>query len=396
MLSTFIDNLQCSSFDELKIKLLDSYNVIIKEDDNLCIIYEKTEESKKLGFPFRNCIIDKKTLKIVASQFENIIYNDDAILELKKLSLEEWNKCNIQESIEGTLIIVFYRYDKWYITTRRCLDAGKSFWIKDNSYKNLFVDALGEKNIENFDKRYVYYFVFVSYQNKNIVDYTKRFGEKYKKIIHIGTYDENLNELEIDIGIEKPTYFKFSCLDELEVVLISKSNEDIQNKEITTEGYVIGKNYKLQTKIYEKIAKIKPNNNNIQQAYLIMYQHNDLTQYITYMKEDKNIIKRVNNSMKIMCSELLSLYHTTRNKKLPELYGLLEFNYKKALYEIHGIYLKQKQPINIHDIYYYLKNIEAKQLILMFHERMNLIDKVDIFNKDNIHIKIQTNLMFPN
>jgi len=393
-MSEFINKFKCSTYNEFKEKLMNTFNVVIKEDDNLSIIYESSETDKE-KFPLKNCIIDKNTLKIVSTQFENIKYNEDAMIELKKLSSEEWNKCKIQESIEGTIIVVFFKYDKWYITTRRCLDASKSFWIRNKSYKDLFIETLNNKNIEDFDKQYVYFFVLVNHENKNIIDYTEKFGYNYKKIIHIGTYDENLNEINIDIGIEKPEYLKFSCPDELEILLIKKSNEDILNKKISIEGYIIDGKYKLQTKLYEKISKIKPNFSNINSMYLVLYQNDNLKEYIKYINEDKHIILRINNAFKIMCSELLNLYHITRNKKSPKIYEQFEFNYKKALYEIHGIFLKQKQSINIHDVYNYLKHIDPKQLISMFKERKNLLSKIDILNTQNIDMNIQMKLMFP-
>ncbi len=42
----------------------------------------------------------------------------------------------LQKTIEGTLIRIFYFNDKWIITTHRKLDAFKSKWGSENHWRH--------------------------------------------------------------------------------------------------------------------------------------------------------------------------------------------------------------------------------------------------------------------
>src|SRR5580658_1537904 len=71
-------------FDDLKNELLKKdeitgkslYNVSIKEDDNVAMIFYNNQTNTLHECYCRSHILDKETLKPVASQYNKIIYND--------------------------------------------------------------------------------------------------------------------------------------------------------------------------------------------------------------------------------------------------------------------------------------------------------------------------------
>ncbi|AYV78780.1 MAG: RNA ligase, partial [Edafosvirus sp.] len=437
------------TYDELKKELQrktksgDSnlYNVNIKEDDDLCIIYydngfqlnpEKDNLAIEIEKGTRSCILEKSSLNIIATQFNKILYNNDA---KEFLVNKEWNKVVVQTCYEGTMLMVFFYKNKWYVSTRRCLNAEDSTWVRNKSYKEMFNEAIeGKFKLEDLNKQYCYHFILVHYKNRNIVSYTNAFfpntfDRNYKQVVHIMTTEIcSLKEVDHTINdkVVKIDTLYFSCLDELYAKLEKISIDNKANKRITTEGFVM-KVYdgeqgnssftvlKLQTDIYQTIMKIKPNNSNIYQSYLELYQNGKLNDFLPYFTKYSNeIIRRINMAVKTISKEILNIYHATRKKKNIELYESLSEQYKKALYEIHGIYINHRKKdfvngkettkdinecksITVHDIYYYLKGLQSQQLRQIFYDRMIMIDNKinnEYLSKNCIYTLTQSRLMF--
>ena len=52
----------------------------------------------------------------------------------------------------GTLLSVFYHNDKWYISTRRCLNSQDSVWGSEKkSHYQMFMEVLHESGYETFE-----------------------------------------------------------------------------------------------------------------------------------------------------------------------------------------------------------------------------------------------------
>src|SRR5579863_6864877 len=173
-----------TSFDDVKNEILkvdengaQIYKLAIKDNDDLFMIYYTQNVGlDTLEFSCKSVVFDKVSLKPIVSQYNKILYNDDA---LKFLDDKPWSNVVVQKCYEGTFVIVFWHAGKWYVTTRRCLDANESTWIKGNSYYSLFMDAIGNMNFDNLNKEYCYHFVLVHPKNKNIVCYDIACGKVY-------------------------------------------------------------------------------------------------------------------------------------------------------------------------------------------------------------------------
>ena len=192
---------------------------------------------------------------------------------------------------------------------------------------------------------------------KNIINYSK-YGNEYSKLIHtLTTEKETLNEIDISINknvksIEKQSFKNlFDVIDKLNYISIT----DEANKKITKEGYLIKYYFdkplksnfivlKLQTNIYKQLIKNKPNNINVHQNYLELYQKDKLVDYLPYFtKYTNDITKRIHLSMKNIAKEILDLYHCTRQKNNPHIYNILLDQYKKILYGLHGLYISHRK-----------------------------------------------------
>ncbi len=387
-----------------------------KEDEELCLIYYNDINCENpLAKYCKSYIIDKSSLSPVSTQFNKIIYNEEAIKELETIN---WNDVVVQKCYEGTLMTVFFHGTKWYVTTRRCLNASESQWVQSKSYRELFDEAMTFK-FDDLNRNYCYHFVLLHHNNKNIVNYSD-LGNTYRELIHVMTIEKGtLNVVDYDIpNIRKAETISFNSMNELLNQLANDGMEDEISKKIRNEGYVIQytnnnetKLYKLQTSVYQKMLKIKPNNYNIDQNYLELYQKDKLNDFIPYFSPFHNeIINRISTSLKTISNELHALYHATRNKKYPELYNELPPIYRMVLYNLHGIYMQHKEEhlqnpdskvsmvLNVHDIYSYLKNMSPKDLRSLYeHRYMNLNNPMFKFlDRTCMATQTQSILMFPN
>jgi tRNA nucleotidyltransferase/poly(A) polymerase len=205
------------------------------------------------------------------------------------------------------------------------------------------------------------------------------------------------------------------------------NKEDIASKNIQFGGYFIRilsedkKRYMLlclRTEIYNNILSVLPKHDNQYKSFLELYQCDKLTEVLPYLhKYPADVIRRINMSVRILSKEILNIYHLTRKKQNCELYESLSFSYRKVLYDLHQIYvnqknidfhvkshdiLKEKKSISVDIVYMYLKELKNSDLIKIFEERNKLINELkkinfhyeEILSVTNIDIITQTELMF--
>ncbi len=452
------------SFTDLKQELskLDGngtsyYHVSLKENDDLCILYyndlpssttstgpetegaasvpssiqevNPDDDRVAIANSSRSYIFEKSSLKPIASQGNRIIYNAEANTILAST---DFSKVVVQQCFEGTMILVFYHGSRWYVSTRRCLDAGDSVWVRNKSYLDMFNEAIqGKFTLDDLNNDLCYHFVLIHHRNKNIVTYDG-LSQDYKEIFHILTTEKyTLNEVPnhtINPSVRTVPEDHFSSISDLYNSLKTINDEMESSKKITIEGYILrvyqGEPYKspfsilkLQTDIYQKLMKMKPNNSNINQSYLELYQKDKLVEFLPYFsKYNADILKRIHLSMKNLAKEMLDLYHCTRKKNNAGLYSSLSDTYKKVLYGLHGLYIEHRKldfskdivansplsrSINVHDVYHYLKGqLQPFELRQLFLERSKLIEdpncktKYVFLNRNCIYTMTQFTLMF--
>lgn len=421
----FICDNKITTFEQLKTELSSQdetgnskYNLQIKEDDDLAIIFYANDNTKQpiidsLEWNTKSIIIEKSTLKPIVTHYNNMIYNIDTLNFISSHinnSEEFQTKFMVQPSYEGTMVIVFNYKDKWYVTTRRCLDADKSIWVKDVSYKMLFDDAVKDKNLyDKLDKNLCYHFVLIHHKNNNIVKYYP-YNEKsypdfcqdlllkidksdYAELIHVGTTKQyTLENVDIEIeGITKIGLIAFKTLDEMIYWINIINQADINSNTIRLEGFIVKylddnmnlKIMKLQTQIYANLTQNKANSHNIYRSFIKMFQTNTLKTFLPYFvgneyKTNSIIINTIMNSIKTLSIELETLYKNTRKNKgvhgNEKLYDNLPGIYHKVLYDIHGMYIKNRKTMNHNEIFALLKNIDSETLINLIIQRNKIIN----------------------
>lgn len=449
-----LDYIKCNdifNIDDFQKILFSKYALMSKfsEEDKLLIVYHKYELPSKtlLEQESRSLIIDIANLKIISYTCPNPIENKDAQQFLL-------NNCELKLDIfkcyEGSILSLFNHEGRWYLSTRRCIDSKLSKWRETNFY-DMFMDVLIKEGItfEDFTSKlnpsYGYYFVLIHHINKNIIDYSKQFGEDYKKLClifvrtksdQVEVHDYKFDSYNNIFQAEKTTMENFVL--ENQNISIDIASEGIVIKTIKDNNIFL---FKMQTNSYQ-FCKAIGKDSNIFKGYLHLYQNDNLKAYRETNKEHKNLDKIINPHnplesfdtigmvdcvFKVLTSELFELYKLlwklNNGQQLNiELYNLLPKEFKHILYGLRGIYFKikinrskniEQKLFGISDIYNHLKTIDVEYICALLRQRKLMFNWVSI-NKcdanlsifrtisnqcDKINIKliaIFTNKLFPN
>lgn len=427
------------TFDLLKNELLRVdddgnrvYSIGVKEepDHNLALIYttdvEKLSDPRdKLALAFeadaKSILFDTKLMKPITAQTGQIYMNEEA--EDKLTSLEEkvdWDKVSVKECYEGTVLLVFNHNDKWWVSTRRCLDASKSSWV-GTSYQELFEESMKDNfTYDDLNKENCYYFILMHHKNKNIISYSQ-FGKDYATLIPLKVLVKYKNEEVKDDLWDKfqaMKEYKVSSLKDVKKEVNDMNYMDKKQRKVTVEGLVFQYNsdvYKFQTELYRELSEMKPNNSNRHQVFMELYQQDKLKKYVSYVSDNpKSVIARIHQTFMVLSDEMLDVYFLTLNKKNAKLYDQLPKSFKSVKYGLHGEYIKMKaEEMNTEEkskfkkslkrfhVYNYLKQLPFWKLRKLLFDRQQVIedqsDKYDevlkVLNKKDLSVITQVSLM---
>lgn len=315
------------------------------------------------------------------------------------------NKSISELSIDGA--IMNFSYGGLLIT---CFKYQNN-WHTINESKLIPIPSEIFKIVEKLDDNNYYFFMVntneLIMQPKLILLYAKQ--KKTHQLIN-AVCDTHLYKGVWEIPTESKIYF--SCIDELLLHLECVSDKNVLTKKLTIEGIMIqfpDNTYTiLQTECYKKIYGMLPKTKNIHLGFLELYKKDKLSTFLPFYSNYSNdILHRINMAIKTLSREILNIYHATRNKKNIDTYESLSEVYKKVLYDIHGLYISYKKKhngdeldenssINVHNVYYYLKELDMEVTIKIFESRKmmlqnNLLDKY--LDKLCIYLITQTKLM---
>ena len=454
LISDYINKYE--NLDELRTKLF-KQNIMTKDyvEDNIVLIYHKFDQptNTDLERECRSMVLDRVTKKIISYGCETPLVNQEAS---NYMLLNDSFKRYISRCYEGTLLSVFYHNDKWYISTRRCLNSQDSVWGSEKkSHYQMFMEVLHESGYETFedfgkklDINNCYYFVLVHNQNKNIVDYSAEFGNEYKKLcLTMIRNKESQCDLELSDFVDMcdtNIFLAETFLDLEEFEKMNNSNcYDLPPK---TEGLIVKmfdtntnkyKLLKFQTINYQ-FAKSTGFDKNIFIGLIHLYQKGKLADYLREtqtnlqkivnpfnLSESYDTVGTIDAVFKVCTSELFELFklvwdirngsHNVDSK----IYGLLPKEYKTILFGIKGLYYKKKAEaiktntlnyLQIKDIYLFLKSIPTEQICGLLKMRKLMFNWCRVnqdlqeFTKishhcDKVHIKLMAiycNKLFPN
>lgn len=299
---------------------------------------------------------------------------------------------NIYNMYDGPEIVLRYENDRWIIN-----DGDKILW-DNKTYDDIILRYINDTiNLERLDINEEYRFIYLSYKNINMVNYFKKFGVRYERLVQIS--GPKIEEVEED----EPIYRNIGSV-ECNEIMNEVNNKQKLKKIIFQKGFIIedidtGIRVGTYTTMFNKINKMLKNYSNKYEYYLYLYQNNLLNNYISYISNklySTNIINRINRCIKCISNEILNIFFLTNNKNNSDIYYQLSDTYKNLLYQLKMDYRKTKVRINIHVIYSKLKSIDLSMLKQLIFDRQELIKNnnlLDHFDKQNYDLIIVSNFL---
>ena len=235
-------------------ELLNSKKIKIKEDDNFLIFnYDiGANFSDEVVKDCRGIILDKNDFSIACNPFRKFgnyfeSYADNI----------DWSSARVLSKEDGSLIKLFFnKYtSSWQWATNSTIDS-RNATINSLRFKNYFEMLIRADNfydLRDIDINYTYLFELVGPENQIVLKYNKI------HLYHIGTrHNETGQEVNVDIGIEKPKEYKLSNFDDC-LKAIKELNKDGLNH----EGFVVVDKYynRIKIKTPEYVAMHHLSNN---------------------------------------------------------------------------------------------------------------------------------------
>lgn len=220
--------------------LKDEYKITVKEEYPFAIFNYgiDCDFSNPIVQESRGIILDLDNLEVVCWPFRKFgNYNESYADKI------DWNTARVQDKIDGSIIKLWWNRmtGKWQFSTNGTINADTA--LANQMTQDTFLNVIRKADnyceiilrLPIFNKDYTFIFELVSPETQVVVKYPK------PHLYHIGTRSNiSGQEMDSDIGIEKPKEYKLKSLDDC-VTAASELNksDDGQVHGVKKEGFVV-------------------------------------------------------------------------------------------------------------------------------------------------------------
>jgi len=207
----------------------------------------------------------------------------------------DWPSARILEKVDGSLIKTWFDDGQWRVSTSSVIDAHKApINNTELSFGELFLTEFArirpsaESPFDGLDKDCTYMFELCSPYNRVVVPHTE------PKIYHIGTRNnKTLEELNVDIGIQKPKEYKFNSIADCVVAAKELS--------FCEEGYVVLDQHwnrvKIKSPAYVRVFAMGNNGLITPTRIIDLLRAGEQDEFLTYYPEYQNIVDNVQKQL---------------------------------------------------------------------------------------------------
>lgn len=295
---------------------------------------------------------------------ENVLVNENNIYE--ESFIGNLDKYEITLLKEGTIIRVFYHNEEWFTTTHRKLNAFKSKWGRE-SFGQIFEENIKIKTnktltefYKDLDQNYSYVFLTGTTETTRVVSpvsnnvYLLTVMDKQHNIVEYSPlknwYQKKLNFNNIQEAITFVDNLKQPFNNGCGLFLFSQE-----------------KSFKIINKNYEELYNLRYNLPSIPFAYLhnVFYpeKQSQFKQLYPVFKQEFDFY---DSEIKCISADILNKYFRRFAKKEEFIVSKQEHN---ILYNLHGIYLKNKTPVTVENVIEVFKSIPICNLNKIISER---------------------------
>lgn len=257
---------------------------IKRKDTRILFKYSQinSDPSLEIVKEARGLILEDETFNVVAFPFRRFYNYGESYADII-----DWSTAIVTSKEDGSLIKIYY-YNGWKVGTSGTIDAEDAELSSPpyHNFRELFDVAARNSNFDfdRLDPHYTYLVELCSSFNHIVVPYNE------PKLFHIGTRDNRtLQEVEVDIGVEKPRVFKLSSLDDCIAMAATFDS--------TQEGFVCrDKDYhriKIKGEDYLRAHRLANNNTITLERAIDLIRTNEISEFLSYFPHYKEYIQEV-------------------------------------------------------------------------------------------------------
>ena len=273
------------------------YSLSIKRKDTRILFkYSQIDSDFSLEIvrEARGLILEDKTWNVVCYPFKKFFNYGEAYADEI-----DWKSAKVTSKEDGSLIKIYFYNGEWRVGTNSTIDA-EDATLNSPYYKNfmeLFDVAADNCNFD-FDKlnpNYTYLMELCSCHNTIVVPYNE------PKLFHIGTRNNiTCEEVEVDIGIEKPKEWALSSLNDCIAMAATF--------DFTREGFVCqDKNYhrvKVKSEDYVRVHRLANNGSITLERAIDLIRMNELEEFLVYCPQYTDFINDVRHRFNKFYSDI--------------------------------------------------------------------------------------------
>ena len=262
------------------------YSLSIKRKDTRILFkYSQIDSDFSLEIvrEARGLILEDKTWNVVCYPFKKFFnYGETYADEI------DWKSAKVTSKEDGSLIKVYFYNGEWRVGTNSTIDAEDAV-LNSPYYRNfreLFDVAANncKFDFDRLDPNYTYLMELCSCYNTIVVPYNE------PKLFHIGTRNNiTCEEVEVDIGIEKPKQYMLSSLDDCIAMAATF--------DFTKEGFVVvDKDYhrvKVKSEDYVRVHRLANNGSITLERAIDLIRMNELEEFLVYCPQYTDFINDV-------------------------------------------------------------------------------------------------------
>lgn len=329
----------------------------------------------------RGAIIDSESHRLVAIPPPKALP-----YETCETSQEDTDPPEYQSLIDGTMVNVWFnnKENQWTISTRGEI-GGNNRWSK-GSFKAMFEECLSPDIYETLDRQCSYSFVMRHRDNRNVspIYQNEAYLVEVYRIIPYKVYTSTLQRTESEENLlltgdpvdkdpritriphsEFPDILRVDSTGDKEAFMRYHDNPKTPPLPYHCKGYTVKvgeERYKRLNPLFERVQAMRGETNNPCLNYLISRRQGYLKEYLKYFPEHVHLFNEYRDKLHTLSNDLYTHYKNTHIYKTSEKKDI-PYHLKPLVFEVHGLYLRDKTPTKWTDIKDYIHSVEPKRLM---------------------------------